>query len=228
MIKKQCCICSRNILLSKKFALISSTGASVVRTVYKNSLRDNFDLSLVITDRACGALEFAKENSIPHIYLKSSNARSLSNQIEDALALYDIDYSYLFFTRLLQGSLLQSYKNKIINFHPSLLPACPGLHGFEDTVRSGALLAGSTVHFVDSGMDTGKQIMQTFTPTIGLETSRLRHIVFAQQCAALYDIHRKLQVTNDLSTIRFEDCHLEQGFCPNIDQESYRLYCSIL
>lgn len=216
----------RSIPLAKKFALISSTGASVVRNVYENSLRTNFDLHLVITDRVCGASEFAKENGIPHIQVNADDVSSLSIKIENALILHGITYAYLFFTRLLRGNILKSYKNKIINFHPSLLPACPGLHGFEDTLRSGALLAGSTVHFIDDGMDTGDQIIQTFTPTIGLDTLRLRHIIFAQQCAALYDIHRELQVANDLSAMRLRDCQLAQGFCPNINDESLQLYRS--
>jgi len=214
--------------LSKKFALVSSTGASVIKTVYKNSSRQDFDLALVIVDRPCGASQFAEENQIPLVRVDANGCKSLSTEIKNALDRYSIDYAYLFFTRLIRGDILQKYKNKIINFHPSLLPACPGLHGFEDTIHSGAILAGSTVHFVDDGMDTGEQIMQTFTSTIGVETPRLRHTIFAQQCAALYDIHRSLQSAGDLSGIKSRDCQLAQGFCPNIDEESLRLYHRIL
>jgi phosphoribosylglycinamide formyltransferase-1 len=214
--------------LTKKIALIASTGASVVKTVFNKSERNEFDLALVITDRSCGAADFARDNEIPLIQLSTNDTQSLSSKIQDALDLHGIDYAYLFFTRLLSGDVLTKYKNKIINFHPSLLPACPGLHGFEDTIRSGSILAGSTIHFVDDGMDTGKQIMQTFTSTIGIEKQHLRHIIFAQQCAALYEVHRKLQSGGLLPREELKQQTLEHGFIPNIDQESMRLYRAIL
>ena len=103
--------------MTKKFALIASTGASVVKTVFRNSERNQFDLSLVIIDRPCGAADFARENGIPLIQLSASDAQSLSTNIQDALDLHGIDYAYLFFTRLLSGDILKKYKNKIINFH---------------------------------------------------------------------------------------------------------------
>ena len=51
---------------------------------------------------------------------------------------------------------MKGNSRQVINFHPSILPACPGMNGFEDTIESGAMHVGSTVHFVDTGIDTGK------------------------------------------------------------------------
>lgn len=77
----------------------------------------------------------------------------------------------------------------MINFHPSILPACPGMDGFGDTLKSGALFIGSTVHFIDEGMDTGKPILQAAFPrNPGESITKLRHRVFLQQVISLLQV----------------------------------------
>lgn len=212
--------------MNKKIALISSTGASVVKTVYSRTAREHFNIDLVIVDRECGAKKFAEENNIDLVMMNWSNRDAGSKKILDILIEKNIDYVYLFFTRLLSGRLLEKYANKIINFHPSILPACPGLHGFEDTINSGAMLAGSTVHFVDPGMDTGKIIQQAYAPIYG--SKNLRHLIFAQQCASLFCIHQKIIKSIDLRNFDNENFDISQGFLPNIDAASFSLFEKIL
>lgn len=213
--------------MNKKFAVISSTGASVVNAVYKNTERAKFNIDLIIVDRECGALSFAKDNNIYYEIAEGDGASEISSSINKILKNNKIDYAYLFYTRLLKGSVIDDYAGRIINFHPSLLPACPGLHGFEDTIKSGALMAGSTVHFVDSGIDTGQQIQQTFTPISGKNINRLRHVIFAQQCASLFYLHKKI-VNDSLHTPDDGEISLHQGFIPNIDSESFSLYSQLV
>lgn len=220
--------CLRSMNLSKKVAVLASTGGSVVRTVYSNTLRQDFDIDLLISDRECGATIFAKNNKIPIETLEWNDPLNGSKNLERILTKNEISYVYLFFTKLIKGAVLDKYKEKLINFHPSLLPACPGLHGFEETIKSGAILAGSTVHYIDNGTDTGRQIIQTYTPTIGVQQPRLRHIIFSQQCAALYYIHRKIKSGIKPDKFNDKDSSLDQGFYPNIDQESLHLYKKIL
>ncbi len=199
----------------------------MVNAVYKNTDRSDFDIDLMIVDRECGALDFAEENKIKCMIANGVDRDSISSDIYKILNENSIDYVYLFYTRLLRGKLIDSYSGRMINFHPSLLPACPGLHGFEDSLRSGALLIGSTVHFVDAGIDTGAQIQQTFTPVNGNDIIRLRHIIFAQQCASLYFVHRKL-VNSEAIIADTSEFSLSQGFIPNIDDEALRLYKKLL
>lgn len=65
------------------------------------------------------------------------------------------------FMRILSPSFIRKWPLKIINVHPSLLPAFPGAHAIQDALDYGAKLSGVTVHFVDAGVDTGPIIYQT-------------------------------------------------------------------
>jgi len=64
------------------------------------------------------------------------------------------------YMRLVGNTLLEAYPNKIINIHPSLLPAYPGLNSIKRAFEEGESETGVTVHYVDSGMDTGPIIAQ--------------------------------------------------------------------
>ena len=64
------------------------------------------------------------------------------------------------FMRIISPEFVKSYKNKIINIHPALLPAFPGLDAQKQAVDYGSKYSGCTVHFVDSGVDTGPIILQ--------------------------------------------------------------------
>ncbi|MFM7795220.1 MAG: phosphoribosylglycinamide formyltransferase, partial [Candidatus Nitrosotenuis sp.] len=59
---------------------------------------------------------------------------------------------------------IEKYKNKILNIHPALLPSFPGLHAQKQALDYGVKYSGCTVHFVDSGVDTGPIILQEIVP----------------------------------------------------------------
>lgn len=64
------------------------------------------------------------------------------------------------FMRIISPEFVKAYKNKIINIHPALLPAFPGLDAQRQAIEYGSKYSGCTVHFVDSGIDTGPIILQ--------------------------------------------------------------------
>ncbi|MDF2423201.1 MAG: phosphoribosylglycinamide formyltransferase [Nitrosopumilus sp.] len=64
------------------------------------------------------------------------------------------------FMRIISPEFVKKYKNSIINIHPALLPAFPGLNSQRQALEYGAKVSGCSVHFVDSGMDTGPVIIQ--------------------------------------------------------------------
>jgi phosphoribosylglycinamide formyltransferase-1 len=68
------------------------------------------------------------------------------------------------FMRIISPQFIRRYKNKIMNIHPALLPAFPGLHAQKQAVKYGAKYSGCTVHFVDEGIDTGPVILQLVVP----------------------------------------------------------------
>ncbi|MBJ7423407.1 MAG: phosphoribosylglycinamide formyltransferase [Akkermansiaceae bacterium] len=79
------------------------------------------------------------------------------------------------FLRLVKRPLLDFFPNKIINIHPSLLPAFPGLEAWKQALDAGVTESGCTVHFVDEGMDTGPILLQESLPILAGETADSLH-----------------------------------------------------
>ncbi len=70
------------------------------------------------------------------------------------------------FMRLLSPVFLQAFQNNILNIHPSLLPAFPGLHAVRQALAAGVRVSGCTVHVVDEGTDTGPVLVQAAVPVL--------------------------------------------------------------
>jgi len=73
----------------------------------------------------------------------------------------EVDYCFSFGNHILKGDILKEYKNKIINFHPSLLPSYPGRNAIDRAIEDNAPILGNTAHFIDEGIDTGPIILQS-------------------------------------------------------------------
>ena len=91
---------------------------------------------------------------------KKKRSKVLSDTLNTLFKENEIDYCFCFGDHILKGQLLKDYKNKIINFHPSILPMFPGLNAIDQALDAGAKLLGNTAHFIDEGIDTGPIIMQ--------------------------------------------------------------------
>jgi len=74
------------------------------------------------------------------------------------------------FMRIISPDFVKKYKNKIINIHPALLPSFPGLDAQKQTVKHGSKYSGCTVHFVDSGVDSGPIILQKIVKVLDDDT----------------------------------------------------------
>jgi len=90
------------------------------------------------------------------------------------------------FMRLVKQPLLDIFPQKILNIHPSLLPAYPGLMAWKQAVEDGATESGCTVHYVDAGMDTGPIIRQAIVPVIAGDTAETLHARIQEQEHTLY------------------------------------------
>jgi len=77
------------------------------------------------------------------------------------------------FMKIISPGFVKKYKNRIINIHPALLPAFPGLNSQKQALDHGAKYSGCTVHFVDSGMDTGPIIIQAVVEIKEKDTEKL-------------------------------------------------------
>ena len=79
------------------------------------------------------------------------------------------------FLRLVKRPLLDAFPQRILNIHPSLLPAFPGLESWKQALDAGAKEAGCTVHVVDDGVDTGPIILQESVPVLSADTAESLH-----------------------------------------------------
>jgi len=79
------------------------------------------------------------------------------------------------FLRLVRHPLLEVFPSRILNIHPSLLPAFPGLESWKQALAAGVAEAGCTVHLVDEGMDTGPILLQEALPILPSDTAESLH-----------------------------------------------------
>ena len=79
------------------------------------------------------------------------------------------------FMRILKGEFLRVFANRVVNIHPSLLPAFPGLESWKQALDYGVKFTGCTVHFVDQGVDTGPIIAQQTVPVLTGDTAETLH-----------------------------------------------------
>ena len=79
------------------------------------------------------------------------------------------------FMRIVKPKLLAAFPNRVLNIHPALLPAFPGVHSWTQALDYGCKVAGVTVHFVDGGTDTGPIIVQKCVPVLEDDTPETLH-----------------------------------------------------
>ena len=85
------------------------------------------------------------------------------------------------FMRIVKPRLLAAYPQRVINIHPALLPAFPGVHSWTQALDYGCKVAGVTVHFVDAGTDSGPIIVQKCVPVLEDDTPATLHARIQEQ-----------------------------------------------
>jgi phosphoribosylglycinamide formyltransferase-1 len=118
-------------------------------------------VSLVISNRAdAGALGFARQQGIPALFIPWPDRAGFERQALAELARHRIDLICLAgFMRILSADFVTAWEGRLLNIHPSLLPAFPGLHPQQQALEAGASETGCSVHLVDAGVDTGRVIL---------------------------------------------------------------------
>ena len=90
------------------------------------------------------------------------------------------------FMRILKGDFLRAFEKKVVNIHPSLLPAFPGLEAWKQAHDYGVKATGCTVHMVDHGIDTGSILAQGVVPVLADDTAATLHQRIQQEEHTLY------------------------------------------
>ena len=154
-----------------KLAVLVSGRGSNLQAIIDSIDREELDahLSIVISNtKDAMALKRAEKHGIKTIFIDPSTYLN-SKEYDKALLLklkeFSIDLICLAgYMRILGEEVIQTFEKKIINIHPSLLPAFPGLNAQKQAINHGVKFSGCTVHFVDSGVDSGPIILQTVVP----------------------------------------------------------------
>ena len=154
-----------------KLAVLVSGRGSNLQAIIDSIDREELDahLSIVISNtKDAMALKRAEKHGIKTIFIDPSTYLN-SKEYDKALVLklkeFSIDLICLAgYMRILGEEVIQTFEKKIINIHPSLLPAFPGLNAQKQAIDHGVKFSGCTVHFVDSGVDSGPIILQTVVP----------------------------------------------------------------
>lgn len=140
------------------------------------------NIALVLSDvETAGILAHARERKISARYIAPGKFRTkLDEEAErayiEALREARVDLIALAgFMRVLKGDFLRAFEGRIVNIHPSLLPAFPGLEAWKQAFDAGVKATGCTVHFVDAGVDSGPIIGQQTVPVLDEDTPETLH-----------------------------------------------------
>ncbi len=150
----------------------------------------NAEVALVISDQPEAAgLQRAQERDLETLVLERHGAsREIHDrQIVAALQEHHIDLICLAgYMRLLSGYFVNAYRGRILNIHPSLLPAFPGLAAQRQAIEHGVRWSGCTVHFVDETLDGGAIIAQKIVPVLSGDTEEALTARILEQEHQLY------------------------------------------
>ncbi|AKB12839.1 MAG: phosphoribosylglycinamide formyltransferase [Methanosarcina thermophila] len=156
--------------------LVSGRGSNlqaIIDSIEKGYIK-NAEINVVISNKANAyALERARIHGISTVFLdpEKYDRDEYDKAILNILNQYDTDLLLLAgYFRILGNEIIEAYRNRIMNIHPSLLPAFKGLHAQRQAFEYGVKVAGCTVHFVDEGLDSGPIILQKCVPVIPGDT----------------------------------------------------------
>ncbi len=151
--------------------LLSGRGSNfqAIATSIKNG-KLNAEIAVVISNVAdAGGLAFARQHNLPTaIFVSKSRGRAEHDaDVARCLQSHSVDLVCLAgYMRLLSPEFIAAFPNRILNIHPSLLPAFPGLDAQTQAFEYGVKVAGCTVHFVDEHLDHGAIILQRTIPVL--------------------------------------------------------------
>jgi len=150
-------------MVKRKTCIFISGQGSNLRNLILHSRDTNFPLkiSLVISNnRKAIGLIYAKKFNIPYVLI-NTKIKYYENKIVLNLRKHNISFICLAgYMKIISSNLINNYKKKIINIHPSLLPKFKGLNTFTRMLESREKKGGCTVHYVNEKLDSGKIILQ--------------------------------------------------------------------
>jgi len=163
--------------MKKRLGILLSGRGSNFEAIADNvtSGRIDADIAIVISNRPeAHGLDGARQRDLPAICIPS---RGLDREIYDRMLIdelrkHSVDLICLAgFMRLLSANFIRAFEGRVLNIHPSLLPAFPGLDAQHQALEHGVKITGCTVHFVDEYLDAGPILVQAAVPVLDDDTA---------------------------------------------------------
>lgn len=146
------------------FASGTGTNYQAIDQAIENGELDAEIVLLVCDQPEAKVIEKAKQNQLPTFVFSAGdyqNKVAFETEIVKELESRSVDFIVLAgYMRLIGPTILNHYPRRMINIHPSLLPAFPGLDAVGQALDAGVKVSGVTIHYIDAGMDTGEIIAQ--------------------------------------------------------------------
>ncbi len=160
----------------KRLGILLSGRGSNFEAIAENVSAGRIDaeIAVVISNReAARGLESARARGLRAVCIPS---RGLDREVYDRMVVEELRRSEVDlvclagFMRLLSAGFVRAFPNRILNIHPSLLPAFPGLDAQHQALEHGVKISGCTVHFVDEYLDAGPILIQAAVPVLDDDT----------------------------------------------------------
>ncbi len=156
-----------------KLVVMASGSGSNFEAIAQGIINGEIDASielLIVNKENAGAIERAERLGIKWLYHDCKNITEVIEIINEINPRFVILAGYM---KILPENFIHAFENKIINVHPSLLPKYKGLHAVEQALEANETELGATIHYVDTGVDTGKIIIQE---SFSIENLKLEEI----------------------------------------------------
>lgn len=170
-----------------RIAVIGNTSGAVFSRAFDKSRSVRDSVKVVLVDGPCGLVDEARARNIPVRNVGSASKEVFDERITDAFLEFDLNWGVVFFTHLFRPQLVNALKGRLLNFHPTLLPEFPGIHGLETSLESKAPYLGATVHVIDETVDAGPVVLQGRFPNNSFHSIvEIRHRIHLLQTDQLH------------------------------------------
>jgi phosphoribosylglycinamide formyltransferase-1 len=184
--------------------LISGRGSNMVALVdaMQSGEIPDAEIAVVISDKSDAAgLEKARERGVETLVIERHGRTREEHDAEIVAELKkrDVDLVCLAgYMRLLSPAFVAAFPNRILNIHPSLLPAYPGLNIHERVLAAGETVSGCTVHYVNEDLDAGEIVLQREVPVLPSDTPEMLAARILDEEHRLYvEAIKKIVATKD-------------------------------
>lgn len=160
-----------------RVVVLASGSGSLFQALVEKQVQIGIDIVALVVDKEVPAVQRATEAGISVVEVPMLPDRSQWNEVMESV-LTDLQPDLIVsagFMKVLGANVVAKFSGRLINTHPALLPNFPGAHAVRDALAAGVTETGTTVHFVDAGVDTGPVIAQRTVAVLDSDNEESLH-----------------------------------------------------